>query len=706
MAMQLLTLCAAVAPFLSASTILAAEATMSYLDAEPLVEETLEGHATTRLFDWDDDGVSDLVTGGGDGRIWLFRKTSAGFEKRVPITAGDRDRWGSGYTGVVLADLIGKDGLPELVVAHSHDRISIHENLGHPRRPDFSGAEILVTVQKGCQGRFDVADWDGDGLLDLVTGSFSGRLVWYRNEGTASASRFGEGRPFHGISRAYNSHPRILDFNRDGLLDLALGVNWGSVEIFLNRGRPGHPELMPGTPLEWATNGKGLNIRELNGDDSTPDFGDLDGDGVLDLISGGKNGRLFLMRGVGRASKLTDLAIALSEHSSGTDLAFGLLKSLRADLGSGLIDEKSRAEMFDGLVELAEEYPDILRRRQFDLETIPHAPMLAGQFWVVLLDSGDASREHREKVADAAGFGDGHRSLLVDLGVVFIDNDTATPQHLAAMHELLTAMPRSVWDVQTITAAGWLGEGAKTHKISSRSGVNIFAMPMGRRENSFATDAPRPGVTDVYLICLAHEVAHNMLDTVGRDLRPELYEYKFEGLAQSAGPDVVYHHPKSRGVDRDATKERFRRAGAWDGNEKTWPAAWKGYFRNLKAATRFDRAHVRGNIQFFLDAPQEAFATLANQYFANSRLMLEFCKVRWDDGHRSNINQFLLIADYLSENGDAVPFYILEPEEELQVASARLKRDGRNRITDLWFEELHAVFTYGEGRLVTGLEIR
>jgi hypothetical protein len=193
-----------------------------------------------------------------------------------------------------------------------------------------------------------------------------------------------------------------------------------------------------------------------------------------------------------------------------------------------------------------------------------------------------------------------------------------------------------------------------------------------------------------------------MLDTVGRKTRPELYERKFEGLAQAAGPEVIYRSPKSRGIDFPATKKNFQRIGSWDGDDASWNAAWVSYF---KGKEHFDRAYTRGNVQFFLNAPQEAFATLANQYFADSQLMLDFCKVRWDAGHRSNINQFLLIADYLSVGTNKVKFYILRPGGNLKVAPVRLTRDLLGRITQVQSQASTATFDYQDGSLVTGFRL-
>ena len=690
--------------------------TMSFESAVPIQaggrEVNFEQHAAVRSFDWDQDGDLDLLVGGGDGRLWLLRNEGTAqrprFPEPIPLVAGKRDRWGSSYTGVLLSHLVG-DELPDLAVCHAGGKVTIHENVGTNTRPRFAQEGMTFSVQKDCQGRFDLADWDGDGLTDLVTGAFGGQVMWYRNQGQIGQPRFGQGQPLGDIRIAYNSHPRLLDFNVDGKLDLLLGVNWGTVSLYLGGEAGQSARLGKSRMLQWS-DGKTLNIRKQNGDDTTPEIVDLDGDGVLDLLSGGKDGRLFFMRGVGFSSRVERFQKTLAQHADhlGVTLrdnaavraeVFGTLAALQADLASGLIPAGAREQLFQQLAPLAQQYPDVLSRAKFDLESGPHLPLLAGQYWVVLLEALPPARENRERVAKALGFQAGYRRLLVDLGVILIDNNTATPQHLDAMHRLMTAMPSAVWDVEVITVAGWLGSALKTQKIRSRSGINIFALPLGRTENSFAADSPRPGVTDVYLICLAHELAHNMLDTVGRKSRPELYERKFEGLAQAAGPQVVFRSPKSRGIDLAATKHNFQRMGAWDGDDASWQEAWKGYFKQQK---RFDKSYTRGNVHFFLNAPQEAFATLANQYFADSQLMLEFCKSRWDAGHPSNVNQFLLIADYLSEGNDQVSFYVLRPGGDLTVVPVQLARDAQGRIVKVTSPGGTAQFDYQEGSLVTG----
>ena len=193
-----------------------------------------------------------------------------------------------------------------------------------------------------------------------------------------------------------------------------------------------------------------------------------------------------------------------------------------------------------------------------------------------------------------------------------------------------------------------------------------------------------------------------MLDTVGKRTRPELLERKFENLDQAAGPDVIYQRPRSRGIDWPATKARFRAAGNWDGNDKSWSTAWKTYFDGKQD---FDRAYLRGNVRFFLESPQEAFATLANQYFTDSQLMLEFSKVRWDAGYRSNVNQFLLIADYLSMGTNQARFHVVRPGGRITNMPVQLVRDRSGRISQLQSPATRATFSYQDGNLVTGFQL-
>ncbi|MCI0343543.1 MAG: VCBS repeat-containing protein [Planctomycetales bacterium] len=62
-------------------------------------------------------------------------------------------------------------------------------DLRPPFRVEAAGKPIDVEIGHAAPL---LADLDGDGVRDLLVGQFEGRLRLYRNEGTATAPRFGE----------------------------------------------------------------------------------------------------------------------------------------------------------------------------------------------------------------------------------------------------------------------------------------------------------------------------------------------------------------------------------------------------------------------------------------------------------------------------------------------------------------------------------
>jgi hypothetical protein len=172
-----------------------------------------------------------------------------------------------------------------------------------------------------------LVDIDGDGDFDLFIGVLSGfttaeNFLFYRNHGTPQSPQFvletSSFLPTVDVGAA--SSPVFVDIDGDGDLDLVIGTEEGKLVHFERTGK---------FTFEHQTD----RLVDLSGlFNVSPTFGDLDGDGHLDLIVGDANGRLRLFRGPDFAEE--DTTFSLRSVSFGQNAAPALV-----DLRSvGLLD--------------------------------------------------------------------------------------------------------------------------------------------------------------------------------------------------------------------------------------------------------------------------------------------------------------------------------------------------------------------------------
>src|SRR5262245_530182 len=142
-----------------------------------------------------------------------------------------------------------------------------------------------------------VADWDGDGDVDLVVGNIDGWVFWIENEGSARDYRFAE--PVRLAARGKeiaagggDAGPALGDWDGDGDLDLFVGAGDGSVTLFRNCGtrtrpRLDEPELLlaPVPGIEDNTARLRSGVRAC-GSLTKPCVADWNGDGLADLLVG------------------------------------------------------------------------------------------------------------------------------------------------------------------------------------------------------------------------------------------------------------------------------------------------------------------------------------------------------------------------------------------------------------------------------------
>jgi hypothetical protein len=153
-------------------------------------------------------------------------------------------------------------------------------------------------------------DWDGDGKLDLITGNFTGTFYLFRGEGHGRFLPKGEliicgeeplkidggehPRAIRGHSGwVGHSDPFLIDWDRDGDLDLLSGSSAGGVQWAENEAGPGKPpQLKPFQTLIKANvepeSGKPLREADLTGPLTATRIwvDDMNSDGKLDILVG------------------------------------------------------------------------------------------------------------------------------------------------------------------------------------------------------------------------------------------------------------------------------------------------------------------------------------------------------------------------------------------------------------------------------------
>jgi len=110
---------------------------------------------------------------------------------------------------------------------------------------DKSGA----VLKAGRASAVAVGDWDGDGLPDLVIGTIDGGVFKVRNEGTKEKPVFGHPEKLNMTAREGDAGPCLADWDGDGKLDLLLGSGSGEVLLFRNNGTKNQPDWKDSTVL-------------------------------------------------------------------------------------------------------------------------------------------------------------------------------------------------------------------------------------------------------------------------------------------------------------------------------------------------------------------------------------------------------------------------------------------------------------------------
>jgi hypothetical protein len=145
--------------------------------------------ATPYVCDWNGDGLDDLLCGNGDGYVYFFKNTGT---PQAPVyLAGSTLQAGGttlnlGIRSVARVYDWDGDGLPDLI-GSAEGNVRWYKNTGSRTNPVLLAAMPLRAPQSagtlvpitGSRLRLDLVDWNNDGVMDLLIGNSTGTVSYY-----------------------------------------------------------------------------------------------------------------------------------------------------------------------------------------------------------------------------------------------------------------------------------------------------------------------------------------------------------------------------------------------------------------------------------------------------------------------------------------------------------------------------------------------
>jgi len=308
-----------------------------------------------------------------------------------------------------------------------------------------------------------------------------------------------------------------------------------------------------------------------------------------------------------------------------------------------------RAALHDFCRLTAQTYPQYFAKSQpFNVagqSAMAHARERLARTW---MDALPLTPSQRQIVADTLSLGGIHREMVLNHGIYLMDNAGLDQAQLTLIRNLVGYVPAALHNLRAISVTDFMGAVTPRIALDGLAGqVNIFGNGVGTvPENPFPADIS-PVFSDQFGQVVAHEVNH-VVDAFAVNGSTELKSRK-DALIAAAG------------------------------------AVSLNYLRSMFAP------------DFFVNAPQEFFASIANQWFTDSAHTFELGHARSLGGYLEPLQQALFFADVYSQGTNRTFFFRMNTSGALTRETVPILRDGFGRISVLSCESTTWFFQYDAG---------
>jgi len=305
---------------------------------------------TPVAYDYNEDGWMDMIVGDEDGRVAIVEHTGKVIDG-VPLFLTPRyfRQYAADVKFGALVTPVGfdwdGDGLDDILAGNTAGQIAFIKNLGGspvkwdaPALLEANGEVIHIlagpsgSIQGPAEAKWgyttlSVADWNHNGLPDLIVNSIWGKIIWYENIGTRTKPLLAAAKPVEvewegkvpkpawnwwnpegkALVTQWRTTPVATDWTGDGLTDLVMLDHEGFLALYRREKRGDKLVLMPGERV-FRMEGEESPLRLNDGKAGKSGrrkmvIVDFDGDGRRDIILNSQNATFY--RNMGSKNGIT-----------------------------------------------------------------------------------------------------------------------------------------------------------------------------------------------------------------------------------------------------------------------------------------------------------------------------------------------------------------------------------------------------------------